>query len=49
MQEGQKLLQSENQADKAISTASAEPAPEAEQCSVHAPPQCSYCYIIGHR
>ena len=49
IQEGQELLQSENQADEAISTAPAELAPEAEQCSVCAPPWCSDYHIIGHR
>ena len=49
IQEGQELLQSENQADEAISTALAETAPEAEQRSVRAPPRCSDCHIIGHR
>ena len=49
IQEGQELLQSENQADEAISTAPAEPAPEAEQHSVCASPQCSDCHIIGYR
>ena len=33
IQEGQSLLQSRNQVEEAISTVSAKPAPEAEQCS----------------
>ena len=49
IQEGQELLQSENQADEAISTALAETAPEAEQRSVRAPPWCSDYHIIGYR
>ena len=49
IQEGQDLLQSENQADEVASTAPAEPAPEAEKRSIRAPPRCSDCHIIGHR
>ena len=49
IQEGQDLLQSENQADEVASTAPAEPAPEAEKHSIYAPPWCSDCHIIGHR
>ena len=49
IEEGQSLLQSRNQVEGAISTISAESAPEAEQCLVRAPPCCSDCHIIGHR
>ncbi|MBN0049359.1 hypothetical protein JS756_36025, partial [Streptomyces actuosus] len=45
IQEGQELLQSENQADVAISTALAESAPEAELRSVRAPPRGSDCHL----
>ena len=49
IEEGQSLLQSRNQVEGAISTISAESAPEAEQRLVRAPPRCSDCHIIGHR
>src|SRR5699024_2432031 len=49
IQEGREQLLSENRADEAMSTAPAEPAPEAERRSVRAPPRCSDCHIIGHR
>ena len=43
---GQDLLQSENQADEVASTAPAEPAPEAEKCSIHAPPQLVIAILL---
>ena len=49
IKEGQSLLQSRNQADEAIPTVHTEPAPEAEQHPVCAPPRCSDCNIIGHK
>ncbi|BDD61273.1 hypothetical protein MAP00_009287 [Monascus purpureus] len=49
MQEGQQLLQHENEDQEAPNAQPTEPAPAAVEQRIRAPPRCSDCHIIGHR
>ena len=49
IQEGQDLIESRNQVEEALPTASTKAPPAVEYSSIRAPPRCSDCHIIGHK
>jgi len=49
IQEGQDLIQRENEAQEVINSAPTEPASPAVQPRVRAPPRCSDCNTLGHK